>query len=87
MNDLPRIEGVSIQINGSVQTAIDQAGAAYRRKFGVAPTHVSLPGWANPGGIDLYTLHLARPTCEGRTRTRHAGTVIVGRIRENGSTN
>ena len=73
------IEGISVQINGSAQVAIDEAGAAYRRKFGVAPTHVSLPGWVESDILKLYTLHLVRPTCEGKTRTQHAGTVIVGR--------
>ena len=73
------IEGISVQVNGSVQSAIDEAGAAYRRKFGVAPTYVSLPGNVAPDALNLYTLRLARPTCEGRTRTRHAGTVVVGR--------
>jgi hypothetical protein len=73
------IEGISVQVNGSVQKAIDQAGATYRRKYGVAPTHVSLPGYIAPDALKLYTLKLGRNTCEGRTRTRHSGTVIVGR--------
>lgn len=77
MSDL--IEGISIQVNGSVQSAIDEAGAAYQRKFGAPPTHVSLPGWVEPDMLNLYTLHLACPTSAGRTRTEHEGTVIVGR--------
>lgn len=78
MSDL--IEGVSVQVNGSTQDAIDQAGATYRRKFGVLPTHVSLPGWCDPNVLNLYTLNLARPTSAGKTWTKHAGTVIVGRV-------
>lgn len=77
MSDL--IEGISVQVNGSVQKAIDQAGAVYRRKFGVAPTHVSLPGWIAPDALNLYTLRLAWPTSEGKTRSKHEGTVVVGR--------
>ena len=81
MNDLPRIEGICVQVNGDVQAAIDQAGASYRRKFGVAPTHVSLPGWVEVGRLNLYTLRLARPTAAGKTWSKHTGTVIVGKIR------
>lgn len=80
MNELPRIEGISVQINGSVQDAIDQAGAAYKRKFGLPPTHVSLPGYIAADALQLYTLHLGRPTSEGWTLTRHKGTVVVGKV-------
>jgi len=81
MNDLPRIEGISVQINGSVQSAIDEAGRRYRAKFGQAPTHVSLLGWVEVGRLNLYTLRLARPTAAGKTWSKHTGTVIVGKIR------
>jgi hypothetical protein len=82
MNELPLLEGISIQVDGSVQTAIDRAGASYRRKFGRAPTHVSLPGWIQPDAAMLFggALAIGRPTSASDVRpTRHRGTVIVGR--------
>jgi len=73
------IEGVAVTINGSVQDAIDAAFAAYRRKNGIPPTHLCLPGHLDRTGLNLYTLALGPDTNQGRTRTRHTGTVIVGR--------
>lgn len=74
------IEGVSVAITrGNVQAAIDAAGAAYRRKNGIPPTHVCLPGAIATESLELYTLRLGPPTSLGRTHTRHAGTVLVGR--------
>jgi len=78
MND--QIEGIGVTINGSVQEAIDAAGAAYRRKHGIPPTHVSLPGHIDRTGLNLYTLALGPSTSQGHARTRHQGTVIVGRV-------
>ena len=80
MNSTIYIEGVGVQINGSVQAAIDQASAAYRCKYNQPPTHISLPGYLDPAALKLYTLQLAAPTCRGATRTKHPGTVIVGRL-------
>jgi len=79
MND--QIEGIAVAIvKGKVQAAIDQAGAAYRRKNGLPPTHVCLPGHIDRTGLSLYTLALGPATSQGRTITRHSGTVIVGRL-------
>ena len=74
------IEGISIQVNGSVQDAIDIASVSYLRKFGKPPTHVSLPGWCDSNALNLYTLKKARPTSAGKTQSGHAGTVVVGRV-------
>ena len=75
------IEGIAVSIDkGSVQEAIDAAGEAYRRKHGLPPTHVCLPGHIDRTGLNLYTLTLGASTRQGRTRTRHSGTVIVGRL-------
>lgn len=73
------IEGIAVQINGSIQDAIDAAGAAYRRKSGMVPSHVCLPADADASALNLYTLQLGPPTRSGRTITRHRGTVLVGR--------
>ena len=74
------IEGISVQIDDSIQEAIDAAGEAYHEKYGLPPTHVSLPGSVDRTGLRLYTLTLGASTRQGRTRTRHSGTVIVGRL-------
>lgn len=87
MNELPLIEGISVQIGkDGLAAAIGRAGAAYRRKFDRTPTHVSLPGWVEPEADFLFNgaLSLGRPTSDGRTTTRHAGTVIVGRPTQGG---
>jgi len=73
------IEGVAVTINGSVQEAIDLAGKRYHEKNGIPPTHVCLPGHIDRTGLNLYTLTLGAPTSQGRTQTRHTGTVLVGR--------
>jgi len=74
------VEGIAVQINGSVQDAIDAAGKRYRQKFGLAPSHVCLPGGVEVAALKLYTLQLGPPTSRGKTRTGHPGTVIVGRL-------
>ena len=79
------IEGISVQVNGDLQQAIEEAGKRYRAKFGMAPSYVCLPGTADPATLKLYTLQLGPPTSRGKTRTAHPGTVIVGRPVENGN--
>jgi len=74
------IEGIAVSIDkGGVQEAIDAAGASYHEKYGIPPTHVCLPGHIDRTGLNLYTLTLGTSTRQGRTQTRHTGTVIVGR--------
>jgi hypothetical protein len=71
-NRLPRIEGCGVWIYKSVQTAIDQAGESFRRRFGAEPTHVALPSDIGRDGLNLGALNLGHPSGPGM--------VIVGRL-------
>jgi hypothetical protein len=83
MSDKALIEGIGVQIipgdkrrrpnADDVQKAIDTAGSAYRRRFGVPPTHVALSAdnTIALSSLKLYTLSLAHPS--------QGGIVIVGR--------
>jgi len=75
------IEGIAVVIDkGSVQEAIDAADQRYHEKNGLPPTHVCLPGHIDRTQLNTYTLVIGPSTSQGRTRTRHTGTVIVGRL-------
>jgi hypothetical protein len=84
------IEGIGVQVipgdkrrrpnAADIQKAIDMAGASYRRRFGVPPTHVALPADMTIvlSALNLYTLSQAHPA--------QGGIVIVGRVTGNGGT-
>ena len=63
---LPRVEGCGVCIlQDDIQAAIEEAGRRYRAKFGVSPTHVSLPPQADPAGLKLWALNLGHQAGEG----------------------
>lgn len=89
MSDKALIEGIGVSIipgdkrrrpnAADVQKAIDMAGASYRRRFGVPPTHVALPedNTIALSALKLYTLSQAHPA--------QGGIVIVGRPVDGGT--
>lgn len=73
---LPRVEGCGVCIlQDDIQAAIEEAGRRYRAKFGVSPTHVSLPPQADPAGLKLWALNLGHQAGPGM--------VVVGRAATN----
>src|SRR3990172_8344382 len=77
MNELPLIDGRGFTTTPeTLAETIQHAATSYRNRTRQEPTHVALPSWADPAGLNL-ALSLARPTGEG-------GPVIVGRA-QNGN--
>lgn len=78
-NELPRIEGCGARVVPGLdakgrrrkrpnaidlQSAIDYAGATYRKRFGKPPSHIALPSDNTIAheALKLWTLNLAHPT-------------------------